>query len=72
MSAELNTYFRINEKNTGQFERTLIIADRKSKVSHSEGCTSVEDENPLHAPVVELVAHEEADTVFSTELVSVR
>ena len=64
---ELNTYFRINEKNTGQFERTLIIADPKSKVSHSEGCTvPAYDENQLHAAVVELVAHEEADIKYST------
>ena len=64
---ELNTYFRINEKNTGQFERTLIIADAKSKVSYLEGCTApAYDENQLHAACVELVAHEEADIKYST------
>ena len=64
---ELNTYFRINEKNTGQFERTLIIADAKSKVSNLEGCTApAYDENQLHAACVELIAHEEADIKYST------
>ena len=64
---ELNTYFRINEKNTGQFERTLIIADAKSKVSYLEGCTApAYDENQLHAACVELIAHEEADIKYST------
>src|SRR5262249_3609039 len=54
---ELSTYFRINERNTGQFERTLIIADRGSYVSYLEGCTApVRDENQLHAAVVELIA----------------
>ena len=53
---ELSTYFRINEKNTGQFERTLIIADKGSYVSYLEGCTApMRDENQLHAAVVELV-----------------
>ena len=52
---ELNTYFRINARNTGQFERTLIIADDDSYVSYLEGCTWHHDENTLHAPVVELV-----------------
>jgi Fe-S cluster assembly protein SufB len=64
---ELNTYFRINEKNTGQFERTLIIADAKSKVSYLGGCTApAYDENQLHAACVELIAHEEADIKYST------
>ena len=53
---ELSTYFRINEQNTGQFERTLIIADKESYVSYLEGCTAPKrDENQLHAAVVELV-----------------
>ena len=53
---ELNTYFRINARNTGQFERTLIIADADSYVSYLEGCTApAYDENTLHAAVVELV-----------------
>ena len=56
---ELNTYFRINARNTGQFERTLIIADADSYVSYLEGCTApAYDENTLHAAVVELVAHD--------------
>ena len=55
---ELSTYFRINAANTGQFERTLIIADEGSQVSYLEGCTApMRDENQLHAAVVELVAH---------------
>ncbi|MDP6185579.1 MAG: Fe-S cluster assembly protein SufB, partial [Candidatus Poseidoniia archaeon] len=55
---ELSTYFRINAANTGQFERTLIIADEDSHVSYLEGCTApMRDENQLHAAVVELVAH---------------
>ena len=59
---ELSTYFRINEKNTGQFERTLIIADKGSYVSYLEGCTAPKrDENQLHAAVVELVALEDAE-----------
>ncbi|MFK7991124.1 MAG: Fe-S cluster assembly protein SufB, partial [Sandaracinaceae bacterium] len=64
---ELSTYFRINASNTGQFERTLIIADKGSKVSYLEGCTApMRDENQLHAAVVELVAHEDADIKYST------
>ncbi len=64
---ELSTYFRINEKNTGQFERTLIIADRGSYVSYLEGCTApVRDENQLHAAVVELVALDDAEIKYST------
>ena len=55
---ELSTYFRINARSTGQFERTLIIADAGSYVSYLEGCTApMRDENQLHAAVVELVAH---------------
>ncbi len=64
---ELSTYFRINEQNTGQFERTLIIADRGSYVSYLEGCTAPKrDENQLHAAVVELVTHEYAEIKYST------
>ncbi len=64
---ELSTYFRINAENTGQFERTLIIADRGSKVSYLEGCTApMRDDNQLHAAVVELVALEDADIKYST------
>lgn len=64
---ELSTYFRINELNTGQFERTLIIADKGSYVSYLEGCTApMRDENQLHAAIVELVAHEEAEIKYST------
>src|SRR5437667_6035094 len=64
---ELSTYFRINEKNTGQFERTLIIADKGSYVSYLEGCTApMRDENQLHAAVVELVALEDAQIKYST------
>ena len=64
---ELSTYFRINEKNTGQFERTLIIADRGAYVSYLEGCTApMRDENQLHAAVVELVALDEAEIKYST------
>src|SRR5271165_2245301 len=64
---ELSTYFRINEKNTGQFERTLIIADRGSYVSYLEGCTAPKrDENQLHAAVVELVALDDAEIKYST------
>jgi Fe-S cluster assembly protein SufB len=64
---ELSTYFRINERNTGQFERTLIIADRGSYVSYLEGCTApMRDENQLHAAVVELVALEDAEIKYST------
>jgi Fe-S cluster assembly protein SufB len=64
---ELSTYFRINEKNTGQFERTLIIADKGAYVSYLEGCTAPKrDENQLHAAVVELIAHEDAEIKYST------
>ena len=64
---ELSTYFRINEKNTGQFERTLIIADDDSYVSYLEGCTAPQrDENQLHAAVVELITHENAEIKYST------
>ena len=64
---ELSTYFRINASNTGQFERTLIIADDHSYVSYLEGCTApMRDENQLHAAVVELVALEEAEIKYST------
>jgi len=64
---ELSTYFRINEKQTGQFERTLIIADRGSYVSYLEGCTAPQrDENQLHAAVVELIALEDAEIKYST------
>jgi Fe-S cluster assembly protein SufB len=64
---ELSTYFRINERNTGQFERTLIIADKGAYVSYLEGCTAPRrDENQLHAAVVELVALEDAEIKYST------
>lgn len=64
---ELSTYFRINELNTGQFERTLIIAEKGSYVSYLEGCTApMRDENQLHAAVVELIAHEDAEIKYST------
>src|SRR5918998_1324741 len=64
---ELSTYFRINEKNTGQFERTLIIADKGSYVSYLEGCTAPKrDDNQLHAAVVELVALDDAEIKYST------
>ena len=64
---ELSTYFRINAKNTGQFERTLIIADEGSYVSYLEGCTApMRDENQLHAAVVELVALDNAQIKYST------
>ncbi len=64
---ELSTYFRINEQNTGQFERTLIIADKGSYVSYLEGCTAPKrDENQLHAAVVELIAHDDAEIKYST------
>ncbi|MGB5947914.1 MAG: Fe-S cluster assembly protein SufB [Parvibaculum sp.] len=64
---ELSTYFRINEKQTGQFERTLIIADKGSYVSYLEGCTAPQrDENQLHAAVVELVALDDAEIKYST------
>ena len=64
---ELSTYFRINEAGTGQFERTLLIADEGSQVSYLEGCTApMRDENQLHAAVVELVALDNADIKYST------
>ncbi len=64
---ELSTYFRINAENTGQFERTLIIAEEGSYVSYLEGCTAPKrDENQLHAAVVELVAHKDATIKYST------
>ncbi|MBB4302624.1 Fe-S cluster assembly protein SufB [Rhodobium orientis] len=64
---ELSTYFRINAQNTGQFERTLIIADKGAYVSYLEGCTAPQrDENQLHAAVVELVALEDAEIKYST------
>jgi Fe-S cluster assembly protein SufB len=64
---ELSTYFRINAKNTGQFERTLIVAEEGSYVSYLEGCTApIRDENQLHAAVVELVAHRDAQIRYST------
>ena len=64
---ELSTYFRINALNTGQFERTLIIADEGSYVSYLEGCSApMRDENQLHAAVVELVAHKDSEIKYST------
>lgn len=64
---ELSTYFRINAANTGQFERTLIIADDDSYVSYLEGCTApMRDENQLHAAVVEIIAHDRAEVKYST------
>ena len=64
---ELSTYFRINEQNTGQFERTLIICEDRAQVSYLEGCTApMRDENQLHAAVVELVALEDAEIKYST------
>ncbi len=64
---ELSTYFRINAKNTGQFERTLIVAEKESYVSYLEGCTApMRDENQLHAAVVELIANEKAEIKYST------
>jgi Fe-S cluster assembly protein SufB len=64
---ELSTYFRINQAGTGQFERTLVIADEGSYVSYLEGCTAPSrDENQLHAAVVELVAHDNAEIKYST------
>jgi len=64
---ELSTYFRINEAKTGQFERTLIIAEEGAYVSYLEGCTApMRDENQLHAAVVELVAHDDAEIKYST------
>ncbi|MCK0767986.1 Fe-S cluster assembly protein SufB [Chromohalobacter canadensis] len=64
---ELSTYFRINAANTGQFERTLIVCDKRAQVSYLEGCTAPQrDENQLHAAVVELVALEDANIKYST------
>jgi Fe-S cluster assembly protein SufB len=64
---ELSTYFRINQAGTGQFERTLVIADEGSYVSYLEGCTApARDENQLHAAVVELIAHDQAEIKYST------
>src|SRR5438876_6846650 len=64
---ELSTYFRINARNSGQFERTLLIADKDAYVSYLEGCTAPQrDENQLHAAVVELIAHEGAQIKYST------
>ena len=64
---ELSTYFRINAANTGQFERTLIVAEEGSYVSYLEGCTApMRDENQLHAAVVEIVAHKDAEVKYST------
>ena len=64
---ELSTYFRINAANTGQFERTLIVAEEGSHVSYLEGCTApMRDENQLHAAVVELVALDNAEIKYST------
>ena len=64
---ELSTYFRINERNTGQFERTLIVCEEEASVSYLEGCTAPQrDENQLHAAVVELVALDDADIKYST------
>jgi Fe-S cluster assembly protein SufB len=64
---ELSTYFRINEAKTGQFERTLIIAEEGSYVSYLEGCTApMRDENQLHAAVVELITHKDAEIKYST------
>ena len=64
---ELSTYFRINAENTGQFERTLIIADKGSYVSYLEGCTAPKrDTAQLHAAVVEIVVEEDAEVKYST------
>ncbi len=64
---ELSTYFRINAANTGQFERTLIVAEEASYVSYMEGCTApIRDENQLHAAIVEIIAHKEAEVKYST------
>lgn len=64
---ELSTYFRINARNTGQFERTLIVADEGSYVSYLEGCTApMRDENQLHAAVVEIIAEKDAEVKYST------
>ena len=64
---ELSTYFRINSSGTGQFERTLIVADEESYVSYLEGCTAPQrDENQLHAAIVEIIAHKNAEVKYST------
>ena len=64
---ELSTYFRINAQNTGQFERTLIVADDESYVSYLEGCTApMRDETQLHAAIVEIIAHDHAEVKYST------
>ena len=64
---ELSTYFRINARNTGQFERTLIVADDDAYVSYLEGCTApMRDENQLHAAIVEIIAEENAEVKYST------
>src|SRR5690606_16987612 len=64
---ELSTYFRINAQNSGQFERTLIVAEPGSYVSYLEGCTApMRDENQLHAAVVELIAMDDAEIKYST------
>ena len=64
---ELSTYFRINTENSGQFERTLIVAEDDAYVSYLEGCTApMRDENQLHAAVVELVAHNKSEIKYST------
>ncbi|HSV88740.1 MAG TPA: Fe-S cluster assembly protein SufB [Bacteroidales bacterium] len=64
---ELSTYFRINAANTGQFERTLIIAEEGSYVSYMEGCTApIRDENQLHAAIVEIIAHKDAEVKYAT------
>ncbi len=64
---ELSTYFRINSTGTGQFERTLIVADESSYVSYLEGCTAPQrDENQLHAAIVEIIAHRDAEVKYST------
>ena len=64
---ELSTYFRMNAQGTGQFERTLIIADKGSYVSYLEGCTApMRDENQLHAAIVEIITEEDAEVKYST------
>ena len=64
---ELSSYFRINARGTGQFERTLIVADEGSYVSYLEGCTApMRDENQLHAAVVEIVVLDNAEVKYST------
>ena len=64
---ELSTYFRINSANTGQFERTLLVADEESYVSYLEGCTApMRDENQLHAAIVEIIAEKSAEVKYST------